>query len=179
MSETAKENNEFYNSTNEGYNVVGVISLRLDTSTMLNDIESFLKGTKTIGYEEKDGVLRPVYATAGQPKMNDLGIQSVMSWLTSLLSPHTVQGNFPTMDDLDDYLIRLETDFFGYLMKNRHNFNISMDELDGIVDMFINTAEPFFTRLIQNKERESYANTIRSVESNRMERGGGLFGLKG
>ena len=39
------------------------------------------------------GVEQQIVQT-GEPKMNKLGVQSIMAWLTLVLSPHTVQGNF-------------------------------------------------------------------------------------
>lgn len=170
-----KENVSGSQISNEGYTNAGVISLRLDTNPLLEAIEANLKGNKIIGYREENGIFEPVTATTGRPKMNNLGVQSVMTWLTPILSPHTVQGNYKTVDDLNEYLIRLEIDLFCYLMINIHEFNISEYEIDGITDMIINTCEPFFTRLIENKERESYGQSIVSRESRSLENNGGAF----
>ena len=163
--------------SNEGFTNAGVISLRLDTNPLLEAVESNLKGSKTIGYKEKEGVFVPVTATVGKPKCNELGVQSIMSWLTPLLSPHTVQGNYKTVDDLNEYLIRLEIDLFSYLMINIHKFDIDEYEIDGITDMIINTSEPFFTRLIDNKERESYGQTMVTREARSLESSGGGFNI--
>lgn len=163
--------------SNEGYTNAGVISLRLDTNPLLEAIEANLKGTKIIGYKETNGVFSAVTATIGKPKCNELGVQSVMTWLTPIISPHTVQGNYKTIDDLNEYLIRLEIDLFCYLMINIDDFDISEYEIDGMVDMIINTCEPFFTRLIDNKERESYGQTMVHRESRSMESSGGGFNI--
>ena len=160
--------------SNEGFTNAGVISLRLDTNPLLESIEANLKGTKIIGYKENEGAFIPITATIGRAKCNELGVQSIMTWLTPIISPHTVQGNYKTVDDLNEYLIRLEIDFFCYLMINIHKFDIDEYEIDGIVDMIINTSEPFFTRLIDNKERESYGQTMVHRESRSMESNGGF-----
>jgi len=161
--------------SNEGYTTAGVISLRLDTNPLLEQIEANLRGTKIIGYREVEGTFQPITASIGKAKLNESGVQSVMSWLTPLISPHTVQGNYKTIDDLNEYLCRLEIDLFSYLMINLHNFAINEYEIDGVTDMIINTCEPFFTRLIENKERESYGQTMVHRESRSTESGGFKF----
>lgn len=169
-----KEATQGYSYSNEGYTNAGVIQLRLNTKSLLEDLESYFKGTKIIGYSENDGVYTPVESTTGEAKMNALGVQSVMSWLTPLLSPHTVQGNYKTVDDLQSYLARLEIDIFSYLMINIHKFGINEYEIDGIVDMIMNTAEPFFTRLLENKERDSYGQSMVHKESRSAETSNGF-----
>ena len=164
-----KEQTQGYSYSNEGFTNAGVIQLRLDTNQLLEQLESYLKGTKIIGYQEVNGAIRPIESTTGKAKMNSLGVQSVMSWLTPLLSPHTVQGNYKDVNDLQNFLCRLEIDLFSYLMINIHEFNINEYEIDGVVDMIINTAEPFFTRLLENKERESYGQSMVHRESRSAE----------
>ena len=161
--------------SNEGYTTASVISLRLDTKSLLEEIEAHLKGSRIIGYRENNGVIEPVNSNVGEPKLNAIGVQSLMSWLNPLISPHTVQGNYKTIDDLNEYLSRLEIDLFCYLMVNLERFEINEYEIDGITDMIINTCEPFFTRLIENKERESYGQTMVHRESRSTEQGGFKF----
>lgn len=161
-----------FNQSNDGFTTAGVIQLRLDTAPLLDNIEAYLRGTRVIGYEERNGAMVAVYGTIGKPKLNEIGVQSVMSWLTPLLSPATVQGNFKTYDDLQNYLCRLEIDLYCYLMINNNTFALSLYEIDGITDMIMNTCEPFFSRLLENKERESYAATMISREQRSSETGG-------
>lgn len=162
----ASESAEAFNQSNDGFTDAGIIQLRLDTAPMLDNLEAFFRGKRIIGWaQDKEGKTIPVFGDVGKPKMNEEGVQSLMSWLTPLFSPATVQGNFPSYDDLNDYLIKLECDLNDYVWRNCHNWEISMEEADGIMDMIINVAEPFFSRLVNNKERESYANTMVHRES--------------
>ena len=177
MSDT--ENIQSFNQSNDGYTNAGVIQLRLDTGPMLDNIEAFLRGQRIHHYDYSGKGAMPVMASIGRPKMNDEGVQSIMSWLTPLFSPHTVQGNFATREELEDYLCRLEKSLGAYLWKNRREWETKIEEVDGIIDMIMNTAEPFFTRLLQNKERESYSNTMQTVERSQTSSNGGLLGIFG
>jgi len=161
-----------FNQSNDGYTTAGVIQLRLDTAPLVDNIEAYLRGTRIIGYKEELGAMVPVFGTIGRPKLNEVGVQSVMSWIAPLMSPATVQGNFKTVDDLNNYLCRLEIDLYSYLMINIYDFALSEYDIDGLVDGIMNTCEPFFTRLLENKERESYSSTMVSRESHARESGG-------
>jgi len=173
-----KQQVEAFNQSNDGYTTAGVIQIRLDTGPLLDQLEAYLRGTRLTGYKETgDGAMIPIYQKIGKEKMNDNGVQSVMSWLTPIISPHTVQGNYPTVDDLQEYLCRVEQDIYCYLMINLEEFEISLYEIDGVTDMIMNTVEPFLTRTIQNKERESYAATATHSERIQQSSSGGLFGF--
>lgn len=172
-----KENYEAMNQSNDGYTTAGVIQLRLDTGPLLDQLEAFFRGQRIVGYKEDEAGFKPIFGPAGTAKMNSAGVQSLMSWLTPLFSAHTVQGNFETVEEMYEFLIRMEIDIASYVCMNRREWNINILDQDGIVDMIMNTANAFYTRLLHNKERESYSSTIRSVESSRSERGGGLFGI--
>jgi hypothetical protein len=161
-----------FNQSNDGFTSAGVIQLRLDTAPLLDNLEAYFRGSRIIGYEERLGAMVARYGTIGKPKLNEQGVQSLMSWLTPLLSPSTVQGNFKTYDDLQNFLCRLETDLYCYIMINLHKWQVSIYEIDGIVDMIINTCEPFFSRLLENKERESYGLTMVSKETRTQQTGG-------
>ena len=155
-----------------------IIQMRLDTERELDKIEAFLRGTKIMGYREKEGGgMTPIFGQAGVPKMNDQGVQSVMSWLTPLFSAMTVQGNFDE-ETLNYYIFELHVNFAEYLMTNLHDWAVVDNDFSGIVGMVIMMGMAFFSRLKDNKERESYAQTFRTVESNVTSRGGkGVMGL--
>lgn len=163
-----EEEQNAISQSNDGYTNAGVIALRLDTTPMLANIEAFLKGKRIGGYKETEHGIIPQFVTVGKPKMNDEGVQSIMTWLTPLFSPSTVQGNFPTTDELNNYLSLLELTLNDYVWKNRINWDIKIEEVDGIIDMIINVSEPFFSRLVGNKERDSYANTMISTQQTKV-----------
>lgn len=169
-----REDIDQYTSSNKDYQAASIIGIRLDTRETLNEIEAFLRGKRVINYKQtSEGGFTPIYGEVGRPKMNDEGIQTIMSWLTPLISPHTVQGNFK--DDLyDNFICEMEIDLRVMLMTNLHYWEIKIEDYNSIADMIMLTSQAFFSRCIDNKERESYANTLRTVESNRLEKGGGF-----
>jgi hypothetical protein len=171
------EQNTGFNQSNDGYTTAGVIQLRLDTAPMLDNIEAFLRGQRIRGYVQKDGAIVPIFQSIGQPKMNDEGIQSIMSRLTTEFNPHTVQGNFDK-DDFFNFIYELDRSISCMVMTNRLRWGIKIEEYDAICDGIVHPAQAFFSRLIDNKERESYSTTMRTMESNRLEKnGGGLLNI--
>lgn len=156
------------NSSNDGYTNASVIQIRLDTAPMLDSIEAFLRGKRIIGYEElPNGITRPRYGDSGKAKANEIGIQSIMSWLVLMFSPHAVQGNYADRQELNEYLCYVQKGMAKYIMANRLDWEISRQDYAGIVRGVMTLAEPYFSRLIQNKERESYAQTLRVNETSR------------
>lgn len=176
MSET--HNVEAINQSNDGYTTAGVIQLRLDTAPMLDSIEAFLRGQRIAGYEKnKAGMVVPVYAAFGYPKMNEAGVQSLMAWLTPMFSPATVQGNFPTFDELNDYISEVEIDLSEYLWMNRVEWDLKKREVKGIIDGIVKVAIAYFSRLVGNKERESYGASMVHKESSHVDSKKGIFGF--
>jgi len=165
-------------STNYGYNLAGVMELRLDTRPILDQIEAFLRGKRLLGYRDgKDGFNEAVWGSIGKARANDEGIQSLLSWLEHSINSQTVQGNF-SPEQYDDYICEFEIDLGEYIMINLHNWDININEIDGIINCIMKVTIPFFSRLIDNKERESYGQTMKSIESNTVEKKkGGLFGM--
>lgn len=156
------------NTSNDGYTTASVIQIRLDTAPMLDSIEAFLRGKRIIGYEElENGMTRPRYGASGKAKANEEGIQSIMSWLVLMFSPHAVQGNFGDRNELNEFLCYVQKGLAKYIMSNRLDWGVSRQDYSGIVRGIMVLAEPYFSRLIENKERESYAATMKVSETNR------------
>jgi hypothetical protein len=171
------QNAQEYVTSNQEHVVQGVIQLRLDTQPMLDSIEAFLRGRRMLGYDQQ--TFKPVYGPIGSTKANEEGIQTIMSWITPLFSPHTVQGNYSDRDELNGYLCYVQKGLAKVIMANREEWEIKRQDYCGIIRFIMCTAEPFFSRLIQNKERESYQSTVRTVETNRQEvpSSNGFFGM--
>jgi hypothetical protein len=60
------------------------------------------------------------------------------------------------------------------LMNNLYNWEIDEDNYEPIIDFIMNLVQPFISRLIDNKERESYLNTLKVMESSSSQQSGGL-----
>lgn len=174
MSEKEEARMEAFNQSNDGYSTASMVQFRLDTGPMLDGIEAFFRGQRITSWKEEDGAVKPVFSPIGKPKMNAEGVQSMMSWLTPLFSPHTVQGN-KTEEEYVDYMVRLGFDLREMVMTNLHNWEIKIEDYNVICDMIMNTADMFFSRTIDNKERESYMQSLRTTERLSQDTGGGFF----
>lgn len=153
------------------------MQIRLDTQDILDKIEAFLKGEKVVLIETEHGLHQQKVPT-GDAKLNDRGIQSIMSWLTSILNPACVQGNFDS--DLYYTYIQKFLKSLGYnLVLNCKRWNLADHDIELVFDEIKTTIVPFFSRLLGNKERESYTQTFHTKEHSVIQqdlgKGGGML----
>lgn len=154
------EGNQTYNTS---YLSDSFTMMRIDSEKLLAELEAFYRGTRIIGWSENDNQLKPVFDKFGKPRMNQKGLQDMMSWLRSLFNPQTVQGNTNDID-LSNQLAIINEDIAVNLMVNLHEYEISENDYEGIIDRTMATATFFFSRTLNNLERESYAQTTKSLE---------------
>lgn len=157
---------------NAGYYAASALHIRLDTSQVVRQIEMYLKGERSILTEDDNGRLTKKTIWKGTPLVSDEGLQGIMQFVEMVFNPQVVQGNFSDVsntvkayDLYANYLCRTRKDLADHLMKNIKNYGIDEKNFNGIVSNIMRFVEPFMTRLINNKERESYANTIKTLES--------------
>jgi len=141
------------------------LEIRLQTSEILKKIELYLRGKRQV--EKYDGKTTQIEDLVyGEPMANELGIQSIMSFVELLINPHAVQGNFTKEAHYHMYVSEVHEGLIQNIMINRDKWNIEINQIGCVVDAIMNFVQPFYTRLINNKERESYTDTMRSVETN-------------
>jgi len=151
-------------------------------SAVLKDIENFLRGSSIEYIQDKDGTINTIEVKTGDPKTNRKGVQSILSFLRMIINTQTVQGNF-IIDDGNEsnmyynYVSQARTDLTEAMSLNQHDWSISTNEAELIVDSIMNIVTPFMTRLIGNEERKSYSNTIRHEEKNTISKGDDKFKL--
>jgi len=161
-------------SYNEGFNNASVIEYRLRTEPILKNVELFLKGQILVTEELEDGSARLGYKTIGKRICNDHGVQQIISFIQSFLNPHAIQGNL-NREMYEDLLYKIHSERAEILVSNYQVWAIAEEDLEAVIDTIMNYAVTILSRPIDNLERESYNNTIRSVESNTLkERSGGL-----
>jgi hypothetical protein len=72
----------------------------------------------------------------------------------------------------------MDTNLSCNIMINLDRWDIDENDYDHITDSIISSIQMFVSRLIDNKERDSYNATMRSVENNTVDNGSkGIFGL--
>lgn len=150
------QNNEYLNNS--------FTMMRIDARELIAELEAFYRGTRINGWTEHKGDVEPVFEEFGTPRMNRKGLQDMMSWLKSLINPQVVQGNMTDIE-LSNYLADVQADIATNLMENLQEYDIRESDYNGIIDKTMHLITPFFTRLKDNLERESYAQTTRSVET--------------
>lgn len=161
-------------------NDYNVIHVRLDTSEILNRIELFLRGARLVVIENNEtGRIESKRVELGKRKANDDGVQAILNWVSATVNPQTVQGNFPIERDgfspaYERYIEEYHIELTEFLITNCYTWEINDDEINGIIEFIMLLIQPFMSRLIDNKERESYNETLKSMESNVMRAKGGI-----
>lgn len=156
--------NQLYSSS-RNFITETALQLRLDTKQILKDIDAFLKGGEYVDVtNEESGLTATVFQQTGEPKANKLGIQSISNFLKAIFNTAAVQGNF--LDDrYDDYVKEVNISIAAIIITNSLKWGIEDDDIDYICDFIMLFVIPFFSRLIDNKEREGYAENLRTSET--------------
>jgi hypothetical protein len=166
MTEAIKQmNGETQQIYNTDYVNDSAIKIRLDTENTLTKIEIFLRGQKINYYQDPTGEIVSQQVTFGSPKANEQGIQNILGYLQGIFNASVVQGNYKFQEDYYNDMAQIREDLTETFMLNAQKWDLIETEMGGIVDMLMSMIKPFMSRLIDNKERESYNNTIRSVQS--------------
>ncbi len=158
-------NDEFLNTT--------IIQLRLNTESLLKDIELYLKGSyESVTINEQGLATSSIIQVTNQMKANDIGIYSIMSWLRATINSQVVQGNFEDFETLHNYLENFRVDFTTSLMVNIYIWDVNEYDFEGIIDMIMTMIYPFMSRLVGNEERNSYTASLKMVEKSDTLRAG-------
>lgn len=172
-----------YNTTtsqNRDYTTTSALLIRLETSHLIENIELFLRGAKIVIQQDEKGKIRSKQVSMGTAKANDKGIQSILNHVQLILNPQVVQGNFYVDGSghssmYEDYVFWARIELTTALVHNTYNWEINEDDIDIMIDSIMAAIEPFMTRLIGNKERESYAATMKHMEHNTLKEGSKNF----
>lgn len=158
-------NTSSYQSSNSGFQNISALQIRLDTQPILENIELFLKGVKIVTYNDGNGNFTTRQEETKYKKANEQGIQAILSYLTAIFNSQVVQGNF-TEERFEYFIMEKNIELTELIIDNAYNWEIKEDDANLIIDTIVSMIYPFMSRTINNKERDSYSNTIKSVESN-------------
>lgn len=150
------------NQTNET-----ILSLRLDTDKLLDDIKDYLRGKKTL-IKEQDGKIITETIKYGEEQVNDEGFQQLMGFIGSIINPHTAQGNLKS-EEYKNLIFRLHKRLAYLVVSNWKIWGIKQQNRAAIVSHLISLTELFLSRTIDNEERKSYGTTLRTIESNTLQ----------
>jgi len=165
-------------SNNQAFTDTNALQMRLDTTKILEDLRIYLSGYM-LDYYMEDGVTMSRKIRVGDPKANDKGIQSIMNYAIMLFNSQTVQGNLDR-EQYERFIGEVHLDLSKDLVLNRYKWGIDESDIYGIINTFVSSLQLFITRPIGNKERESFQNWMRTIESSQVKEkdvGLGLFNL--
>lgn len=180
---TSSEVESSYNTTtsqNKYFTSASALQIRLETNHLIENIELFLRGAKIVIQQDEKGRIASKQVSMGMAKANAKGIQSILNHVQLVLNPQVVQGNFYVdgaghSSMYEDYIFWARIELTKALVHNCYAWEVSEDDIDLIVDSIMAAIEPFMTRLIGNKERESYSETMRHMEHNTLREGSKNF----
>lgn len=152
-----------YTSSNQSFVNSSALQIRLETGRQLQLIKEFLSGEIETLQETKSGELVRVTQKYGHPKANNNGIQSIVNRVSLLLNPSVVQGNY-TEDQYNREVSQIRRSLRDELMINLNDWGMVLEDYEGVIDSIMSMIKAFMSRLINNKERESYDATIRHIE---------------
>lgn len=166
-------------SIRRAQNDFNALRIRLDTEELLNRIEFFLRGKRQQVLQTKTGDLVSQEVGSGTALANEEGVQAIMSWVSMIINPQTVQGNFPA--DRHGYSITYEQSIYNFrlnfgtdIVLNMPGWDIKEENAEGIIDRVCQVVEIFLSRCIDNEERKSYSETMKSIDTNITRAKGGI-----
>jgi len=179
MSSYQDQNQQMLNLSayNTNYNTPSAIEIRLDTDGILEKLERWLSGKKSILKTNPDGSVDVVFEKLGLPKANEEGVNSILSLITSVFNSQFVQGNFTNEDRYDMFIEEFHDSVLWNCWINMFDWGIKENDYELIVDEIVHAMIGFSSRLIGNKERDSYENTIRTIESSHVRESQGNKGF--
>ncbi len=161
---------------NDQFTHPSAIDSRIDTTSILKKIDMFLSGSRQTWEKGQDGSWVQVIEEVIQPPLNPTGRFFLMGKITSLLHKGNVQGNFEG-NHYDHFMADLHRSIANSVIVNRVEWGISENHMKFIVDFIVQSCEPFFSRLKDDKERSHFDMTVRTVETNRTNDNKGLWNL--
>lgn len=159
------EQNQYYDPVSARQD--SMISYRLNTDPIIERLYAYLTGTQMISEKDERGVASYHVRQVGYRIMNDQGAQHVVNYVQGLINPSTVQGNYK-MEMYENHIERIHRSISKIVILNYPDWDMKIGDYNAVCDFIMNLAETYLSRLINNKERESYIPTQRIVESSRL-----------
>ena len=173
-----QENTTQYMADNQPFLQPNIIQFRLDTSEIIQNLQRFLSGVIFVPVTQPDGSTKFEKQKVGESLANEKGTQHIINYVSGLINPAVVQGNYE-YQQYENHVCRIHKSITRQLVVNYRAWNMKYEDLEMINDVIMNIVETFLSRLIDNKERDSYGVTMRTQESSRIEPSSKLAGLFG
>lgn len=162
-----------YSSSNLAYNNASVMEQRLSVESIFSKFEKSLRGQKEILYTDEEGNQYVKTIQITEPLLNETGIHQILIKMNSIINAPSFQGNI--REEFWRYKCSTERKNLARAMfENVYTWGIKSGMESFICNNAMNTIELVLTRPINNLERMSYADTMKTVESNTIKESGGL-----
>jgi len=152
-----------------------IIKIRLDTSPILQQLETTLSGSVLVVKTDEDGNPFQTYEQVTEPKCNKAGYQGIMSFVHSVINTQSLQSYLKDEDVYNTYVKRVYMRFIDDLMQNLYEWGVDEDDYRLIVHSVMNTIELVTTQAIHGGTRSSISSSARIVE----QTGGAKAGILG
>lgn len=174
---TESENKMYEQANNAAFTNANILQVRLNTEPIVQRVEKHL-GVRRVYFEDEAGNIKEEILLGNNPRCNIKGAEQILSFVENIINPQVVQGNFDE-EEYRYYISNARQDLAEEIFIHADDWNIADQDQEFITDSIMNLIKPFISRLKFNKERDSYSNTLRHVESNTSEAGGfRLFGRR-
>lgn len=150
----------------EQQDLQGIVGVTLDNSSLLISIESNLRGQKLV--EEKDertGRTKTKWVPVGEPKMNELGIQSIIMEVRSFLDKNTIMSYFPSEEELNKTWERFALEFLLFLGANKSKFAIIPSYRTMLFWHIVLNVRTTMFRALMGNEKEGVYKQLKRVEN--------------
>jgi hypothetical protein len=142
----------------------GTIELRLDTEGLMRDLRLNLQGNDLVPEIDKDtGIMVLVVKPTTEPILNARGIHRVLMMIRLVTNSLGVQGNWKS-EYFEQFICEFDCELSVNCWVNNDDWNLDMKEYNHLCDSIIGFCQQFHSRLIDNKERESY-NMMKTSEN--------------
>lgn len=150
--------------------------MMLDGNSVLREVEIFLRGYyMTTDYDDTTKETTTIKVSVGEPKANEKGVQSIMFWLKTKITPLVSLGNIKE-DQYNDYLFRSRVNLGANLMSNRINYGISLADYTEVIDIIMESFEAFFTSAISGGHRKAVFTNHKVEHKELVEQNKGIMG---
>jgi hypothetical protein len=153
-----------------------IVQMRLDTESTLELIELNLSGKKKVVQTLDNGSQRIVLIQVLDPMCNIQGIHSIMMRMRSIINVPVVQANFKEQWYLN-YCADVRQSLNDAFVLNQDEWGIQDSKYELVLDMILDTVEPYLSRTLNNEERKSLSGFTSTERIGESKRSGGLFGL--
>lgn len=148
-------------STNAPFIEPNVLNLRLETGELIEKLQTFLSGKKTV-YVQQAGQLLSHDVNFGGAIANEEGTHALTNWTGLQINPSVVQGYMKEDGQYFYYLERSRKNLAKMLLVNSPRWGIRRENRPLITNSIMNMIELFVSRTLDNTERASYTNNLPS-----------------